>query len=159
MTRLSYKLAAPGAYEAMLGLERHVAQSRIDAALLELVKVRASQLNGCAFCLDMHTKDARAAGESEQRLYLLPAWREAPCYSARERTALEWTEAVTVLGKDGVAQSLFEAARAEFGDRDLVDLTMAIVAINGWNRFAIAFHSPEAGSHMATVRQQPATAR
>ncbi len=151
MIHVSYELAAPGAYEAMLGLERYVAQSSIETALLELIKVRASQLNACAFCLDMHAKDARAAGELEQRLHLLPAWRDAPCYSARERTALEWTEAVTTLGREGVAQPLFEAARAEFGDRDLVDLTMAIVAINGWNRLAIAFHSPEAGSHVAAV--------
>jgi AhpD family alkylhydroperoxidase len=155
MTRVDYALAAPGAYEAMIGLERYVKQSGIESSLLELVKVRASQINGCAFCLDMHTKEARAAGETEQRLYMLAAWREAPCYSARERVALEWTEAVTTLGRHGVEQPLFDAAQAMFGDRTLVDLTMAIVAINGWNRLAIAFHAPEAGSYVVSRRPSP----
>ncbi|MBI3567746.1 MAG: carboxymuconolactone decarboxylase family protein [Gemmatimonadetes bacterium] len=148
MTRVDYAHTAPGAYSAMIALERYVRQSGIEHSLLELVKVRASQINGCAFCLDMHAKDARAAGETEQRLHMLAAWREAPCYTPRERVALEWTEAVTTLGRHGVEQPLFEAAQATFGDRALVDLTMAIIAINGWNRLAIAFHSPEAGSYV-----------
>jgi AhpD family alkylhydroperoxidase len=107
--------------------------------LLELVKTRASQLNGCAFCLDMHTKDARAGGETEQRLYALSAWRETPFFDARERAALGWTEAVTRLGDHPVPDEIYAEARQQFDERSLVDLTLAIVAINGWNRLAIAF--------------------
>ena len=148
MTRISYKDTAPGAYQAMLGLERYVAESGLDHALLELVRTRASQLNGCAFCLDMHTKDAIAAGDTPQRLLVLSAWRDAPFYTERERAALVWTEAVTQLGPSGISDELYRATRQQFDERQLVDLTMAIVAINGWNRLAIAFHSPEAGSHV-----------
>ena len=112
------------------------------AALLELVKTRVSQINGCAFCLDMHSKDARAAGEDEQRLYLLAAWREAPCYTPRERAALAWAEAVTLLKDQEVGDAQYHAAREHFDDKALVDLTLAIVAINGWNRLSIAFRTP-----------------
>ena len=152
MTRISYKDIAPGAYQAMLGLERYVRESGLDYTLLELVRTRASQLNGCAFCLDMHTKDAIAAGDTPQRLLVLPAWRDAPFYTARERAALAWTEAVTQLGPGGVSDELFRTTSEQFDERQLVDLTMAIVAINGWNRLAIAFHSPEAGSHVPVAR-------
>jgi AhpD family alkylhydroperoxidase len=124
-----------------------VRASGLERSLIELVKIRASQLNGCAFCLDMHTKDARAAGESEQRIYVLSAWRDAPFYSERERTALDWTEALTRLTPDGVPDELYERARKVFNEVELVNLTMAVVAINGWNRLSVAFRSPEPGSY------------
>jgi AhpD family alkylhydroperoxidase len=152
MTRISYKEVVPGAYQAMLGLESYVGQSGLEHSLLELVRTRASQLNGCAFCLDMHGKDAIAAGETPQRLIALSAWRDAPFYTERERAALAWTEAVTHVGPSGVPDDVSRVARQQFGDRQLVDLTMAIIAINGWNRLAIAFHSPEAGSHVPVAR-------
>ena len=147
MTRISCTDAAPAAYKAMLGLEQYVRGSGLEHSLLELVKTRASQMNGCAYCLDMHTKDARAAGETEQRLYVLPAWREAPFYSARERAALAWTEAVTQLGPHGVSDELYRATREHFDEKGLVDLTMAIIAINSWNRLAIALQAEEVGSY------------
>jgi AhpD family alkylhydroperoxidase len=150
--RISYKAASPGAFKAMLALEHHVHTSGLDSTLIELVKIRASQLNGCAFCLDMHTKDARAAGETEQRIFVLSAWREAPFYTPRERAALAWTEAVTHLGTNGVPDEIFTAVREHFDEKEIVDLTMAIIAINGWNRLAIAFQSPEVGSHVPTPR-------
>ncbi len=148
MTRSSYTDAAPGAYKAMLDLEQYVRGSGLEHSLFELVKTRASQINGCAYCLDMHTKAARAAGETEQQLYLLPAWREAPFYSARERAALAWTEAVTQLGPHGVSNELYRATREHFDGKALVDLTMAIIAINGWNRLAVAFQAEEVGSYV-----------
>jgi AhpD family alkylhydroperoxidase len=137
--RLDMAALSPKARNAMLTLERHARESGLETPLLELVRMRASQINGCAFCLDMHSKDARAAGETEQRLYLLDAWREAPFYSDRERAALEWTEAVTLVSQSHVPDDVYERARAQFSEGELVDLTMAIVAINGWNRLAIAF--------------------
>ena len=118
----------------------------LEASLLELVKMRASQINGCAHCLDMHSKDARAAGETEQRLYLLNAWREAPFYSARERAALAWTEALTLVSESQVPDTVYEEARRHFSEQELVDLSLAIVAINGWNRLAIGFRA-ETGSY------------
>jgi AhpD family alkylhydroperoxidase len=148
--RLSYSSAAPGAYEAMSALEAYVRGCGLERSLLELMKVRASQINGCAYCLDMHTKDARASGESEQRLHMLAAWREAPVYSARERAALEWTEATTRLGERGVPDDLYAQAKALFTAAELVNLTMAVIAISGWNRLAVAFRSPEPGSYSAT---------
>ncbi|MHA7602237.1 carboxymuconolactone decarboxylase family protein [Alicycliphilus sp. T452] len=144
--RLDYRQASPQGFAAMLGLEQHARTSGLDHTLLELVKTRVSQINGCAFCLDMHTKDARAAGESEQRLYLLPAWREAPCYTPRERAALAWAEAVTLLKDQQVPDEVYAQARRQFDDKALVDLTLAIVAINGWNRLSVAFRT-EAGSY------------
>jgi len=137
--RLDYAAAAPGAYAAMRGLEAYVRQSGLEPRLLELVKVRASQINGCAYCIDMHTRDARARGESEQRLYALSAWHETPFYSPRERAALAWTEAVTRMADDAVPDAVYAAARLHFEEKALVDLTLAIVAINGWNRLAVAF--------------------
>ena len=139
--RIEYAKVAPGASRAMYGLEQHVRQSGLEPALLELVKTRASQINGCAYCLDMHTKDARARGETEQRLYALNAWRETPFYSERERAALAWTEAVTLVAQGHVPDEVYEEVRPHFSDKDLVDLTMAIVAINGWNRLAISFRT------------------
>ncbi len=133
--RLDYKLASPEAFKAMLHTEHQVHKSGLEESLLELVKSRASQINGCAWCLDMHTKDARARGETEQRLYLLPVWREATCYSERERAALVWTEAVTgVAATHDVSDAAYEEARRHFDEKALVDLTLAIIAINGWNR-------------------------
>jgi AhpD family alkylhydroperoxidase len=144
--RLDYKNASPKGFAAMLALELHARASGLEHGLLELVKTRVSQLNGCAFCLDMHTKDARAAGEDEQRLYLLPAWREAPCYTERERAALAWAEAVTLLKDQQVPDEVYEQARRQFDEKALVDLTLAIVAINGWNRLSVSFRT-EAGSY------------
>ena len=138
--RLRYAKVAPGAYKAMLGLEEYVRESGLERSLLELVRTRASQINGCAFCLDMHTKDALAAEESPQRLFLLDAWRESPFYSERERAALAYTEAVTSIA-GGVEDPVFEALRAQFSEKEIVDLTLAIVAINGWNRLAISMRS------------------
>lgn len=146
--RVKYKQASPGAIKAMMGLETHVHESGLEHALLELVKTRVSQINGCAHCLDMHTKDARAAGETEQRLHVLAAWREAPFYSARERAALAWAEAVTLIAGGDPPDALYEEVHAQFDDKALVDLTLAIVAINGWNRLAVSFHA-EVGSYVA----------
>jgi AhpD family alkylhydroperoxidase len=125
----------------MYAIERYVRQCLLDPQLLELVKLRASQINGCAYCVDMHTKDARARGETEQRLYAVVVWREAPFFTQRERAALAWTEAVTLVSRDQVPDDVFEIARKQFSDKELVDLTMAIVAINGWNRLAISFRA------------------
>ena len=137
---------SPKAYQAMYGLQQYVNDSGLEHALLKLVEMRASQINGCAFCLDMHSKDARAAGETEQRLYLLDAWREVDLYTDRERAALEWTEAVTRVADGHVPDEAFRAAREKFSEQELVDLTLAIVAINGWNRLAISFRA-EAGHY------------
>lgn len=139
--RLNYSKVVPAASRAMYQLEAHVRNCGIEHSLLELVKLRASQLNGCAFCIDMHTKDARVAGETEQRLYLLSAWRETPFYSERERAALEWTEALTLLPSNDVPDELYERVHAQFSDEEMVNLTLAIVAINGWNRFGVGFRS------------------
>jgi AhpD family alkylhydroperoxidase len=130
-----------GAVKAMLGLSGFVAQSGLEKSLLELVTLRASQLNGCAYCIDMHTKDARARGESEQRLYLLQAWRETPLYSDRERAALLWTEALTLVAGGPVPDAVYDEARQIFTDDELACLTMAVVAINGFNRLNAAFRT------------------
>ncbi|MCC6661414.1 MAG: carboxymuconolactone decarboxylase family protein [Phycisphaerales bacterium] len=144
--RIDYFKVSPGAGgggagQAMLALEKYVRGCGLDHSLLELVKVRASQINGCAYCIDMHTKDARAAGETEQRLYALSAWQETPFFTGRERAALAWTEGVTLIHRDRAPDALYDAAREHFSEKELVDLTMAVVAINGWNRLAIAFRS------------------
>jgi AhpD family alkylhydroperoxidase len=140
-TRLDFSHVAPEAYKAMRDLEHYARSSGLESSLLELVKIRASQINGCAYCIDMHTKDARAAGENEQRLYLLSAWREAPFYSERERAALEWTEAVTLIAVDQVPDAVYQRAYPMFSELELVNLTMAIVAINGWNRLMVSFRT------------------
>jgi AhpD family alkylhydroperoxidase len=136
----------------MYGLQSYVNQSGLEPLLLELVKMRASQINGCAYCLDMHSKDARAKGETEQRLYALPAWRETPFYSPRERAALAWTESVTLIGNDHVPDEIFEEARRHFSEDELVKLTMAIVAINGWNRLLISFRAVAGSYQPAAVK-------
>ena len=138
--RLDYTTRSDG-YKRYLAFNSFVENCGLEHSLLELVKTRASQINGCAYCLDMHTIDARALGETEQRLYVLPAWREAPFYSERERAALAWTEAVTLAGETHVPDDVFDEVRRCFNDEELVNLTWAIVAINGWNRMAIAFRS------------------
>ena len=140
--RMNYTQAAPEGFKAMRQLQTYVDNSGLEHPLLELVKMRASQLNGCAYCLDMHSKDARAAGETEQRLYLLNAWREAPFYSERERAALAWTEALTRISKTkDVPDALYNEVRKHFSEKELVDLSLAVIAINGWNRLAIPFRS------------------
>jgi AhpD family alkylhydroperoxidase len=140
-SRLTHVEAGSGAYRVMSQLEQYVRNCGLEASLIELVKIRASQINGCAFCLDRHTKDARAAGESEQRIYLLSAWKESPFYSERERAALEWTEAVTLIAKDHVPDEVYAAVHPHFSDEELVNLTLAVSTINAWNRFAISFRS------------------
>jgi AhpD family alkylhydroperoxidase len=152
-SRLNFTKAAPAAYQAMLALETYVKSAGLEQSLLELVRMRTSQINGCAYCLDMHSKDARANGESEQRLYALNAWRETPFFTDRERAALHWTEAVTLVSHDHIPDSAYEETRRHFSDAELVNLTMAIVAINGWNRLAIGFrvvpgsYQPEKAIH------------
>ena len=139
--RIDFENATPGAMKAMLALEHYVRTSGLEPRLLELVRLRASYLNGCAYCVDMHTKDARVAGESEQRLFAVPVWRETPFFTPRERAALAWTEAVTELGRSGVPDPVFEEARRHFTEAEIVNLTMAVVAINGWNRLAVSFRA------------------
>jgi AhpD family alkylhydroperoxidase len=143
--RIDYRTVLPEAVEAMSGLERVVRRSTLEPLLLELVRIRVSQLNGCAYCLDMHSKDARARGESEQRLHVLAAWREAPFYSDRERAALAWCEALTLLPANGVPDDVYSEVAAQFEDEELVALTLAIVAINGWNRFAVGLRTSVGG--------------
>ncbi len=139
--RLSYSKIAPEGIEVLHHLENYVKTSGLEADLLELVRLRASQINGCAYCVDMHTKDARSRGESEQRLYALSAWRETRFYSERERAALAWTEAVTQISKDHLPAEIYDEARKHFTEKELVDLTLAVIAINGWNRLAISFRT------------------
>ena len=153
--RLDYAHVNPAASRAMYGLEKYVQESGLEPSLLELVKMRASQINGCAYCLDMHSKDARAAGETEQRLYLLNAWREAPFYTERERAALEWTEAVTLVSETHVPDDVYERVHQHFSEVELVNLTMAVVAINGWNRLAISFRAVP-GEYQPRVQKKSA---
>jgi AhpD family alkylhydroperoxidase len=144
--RIDYTKVGSGALRAMYGLGKYLAESSIEKPLRELIKVRASQINGCAYCIDMHWKDARAGGETEQRLYGLVAWREAPYYTERERAALAWTEELTLIAEHHVSDKLYEQTRRQFSEQELVDLTLAVVTINAWNRIAISFRS-EAGSY------------
>lgn len=139
--RLNYAEVAPDGLKAMLELEKYVHDSGLERPFYELVKTRASQINGCAYCLDMHTKDARKAGETEQRLYVLSVWRETPFYTERERAALEWTEALTLISENDVSDELYDNVRNHFSEEEMVVLTMAIIAINGWNRLAIGFRT------------------
>ena len=145
--RIRWLQVAPEAYKALSTLESYAANSSVEKPLVELIKLRVSQINGCAYCIDMHWKDLRAGGETEQRLYGLDAWEESPYYTPRERAALEWAEAVTTLGHERVSDRVYDVARSQFNERELVDLTMAIVAINGWNRLGIAFRA-EAGAYV-----------
>lgn len=139
--RIRYVRVAPEAIQALRGLETYVRNSGLEPELLELVRLRASQLNGCGYCIDMHTKDARVRGETEQRLYALSVWEETPFYSERERAALAWTEAVTQVASSRVPDAVYEFARQQFSEKELLDLTMAVIAINSWNRLAISFRA------------------
>jgi AhpD family alkylhydroperoxidase len=136
--RFSYDKAAPGVYKAMIGVERYLENCELEESLRHLIMLRASQINGCAYCLDMHWKDLRAIGEQEQRLYSLDAWRECPYYTGRERAALAWTEAVTLITEGHVPDSAYEEAHAHFSEKELSNLTLAVTAINAWNRLSIA---------------------
>ena len=152
--RLNAYQAAPAVMKAMMALESQVVANGLEPALMELVKIRASQINGCAFCLHMHTRDARAKGEKEERIYLLDAWRESPLFSPRERSALAWTEAVTLVSQTHVPDEVYEQARAEFSEEELVKLTLLVTTINAWNRFAISFRS----IHPVNVKAQSSAA-
>ncbi len=150
-TRINYGKVAPGIYDAMDALDRYLGTCGLDAALLHLVRLRASQVNGCAYCLDMHWKDLRAAGENELRLYSLDAWRECPYYTDRERAALEWTEGITRVAEGHVPDEVYERVRGHFGEKELADLTLAITTINAWNRLSIA-------ARLVPGKYQPAAA-
>ena len=153
--RLNYIEVGPGAVKAMFGLGTYLAKCGVEPSLLNLVYFRVSQINGCAYCLDMHSKDLRASGETEQRLYVLDAWRESPFYSERERAALAWAEAVTLLNEKQVPDDVYEQARGQFSEEELVNLTLAVTTINSWNRLNIAFqttpgsYQPAAAAHAA----------
>ncbi|MBB6099891.1 AhpD family alkylhydroperoxidase [Deinobacterium chartae] len=136
--RINYRSADPAAYQAVLGLERYLAQSGLDSRVLELIRLRASQINGCAFCIDLHARDARRAGESEERIYLLSAWREAPHFSEAERAVLALTEQVTLIGQGGVSDEVYQQVRCHYDEAQVVALILAISTINVWNRIAIA---------------------
>jgi AhpD family alkylhydroperoxidase len=136
--RIDAMKAGPEAYKAMAGLQAYVDKCGLERQVLELVKIRASQINGCAFCLIMHTNEARKLGENDDRMHLLNAWREAPVYSERERAALAWTDAVTLVAETHVPDDVYETVKRHFSEKEIVDLTMAVIAINGWNRASIA---------------------
>ena len=152
--RVNYARVAPDAFRAQRGLESYIHQCGLESSLIHLVKMRASYINGCAYCIDMHSKDARLEGETEQRLYAVPVWRETPFFTPRERAALAWTEAVTEIWKGGVSDELYAHASEHFTEKELVDLTMVVVTINGWNRLAITFHAP-VGSYVAGSSSSP----
>lgn len=139
--RIDARKYAPEAQKAMAALEKYLAECGLDQGLIHLLKMRASQINGCAFCIDMHSKDARALGETEQRLYELDAWRETPFYTDRERAALAWTEAVTLVSQTHVPDSIYEEVRKHFSEKEIVDLTFVVSTINAWNRLAIAMRA------------------
>jgi AhpD family alkylhydroperoxidase len=156
--RLDFRKSSQPADKAMMGMQMFVRICGLDHMLLELVKLRASQLNGCAHCIDMHTKELRADGESEQRLYLLNAWRESPFYSDRERAALAWTEGMTLIADGHASDAVFEEARARFSEKELADLTLTVAAINAWNRLSIAARLPP-GTYQPAVSESAAAAR
>ena len=157
--RMDVRHAPAGALKAMMGFEAYLAGCGLSPALRDLINLRASQINGCAYCIDMHSKDLRVGGETEQRLYLLDAWRESPLYSERERAALAWTEAVTLVTDGHVPDEVYEQARSQFSEEELANLTLAIVAINSWNRLNIAFrtvpggYQPAAGKAAASAKK------
>jgi AhpD family alkylhydroperoxidase len=142
--RLDFYKASPAAIKALVGVEERIAKSALEKSLTELVRLRASQINGCAFCVDMHTTDARKGGETDRRLATVVVWRETPFFTDRERAALAWTEALTLVSQDRVPDSVWEAVKPHFSDEEIVDLTLLISAINSWNRFAIAFRKTPA---------------
>ena len=150
--RLNYVKTLPQGYKSMLDLQNVVNESSLDHKLLELVKIRASQINGCAFCLDMHTKDARAIGETEQRIYMLNAWKESPFYSERERAALLWCETLTLVSNNGAPDEVYAKVDKIFNEKELVELTFAVITINSWNRLSIGFNV-EAGEYVSKRTQ------
>ncbi len=154
--RISYTRYSPNALHAMYALEKHLKSSTIEEKLLHLIKLRASQINGCAYCIDMHALDARALGDTEQRLYALSAWRETPFFTPRERAALEWTESLTLISQTHVPDDVYEAARKEFTENELVDLTYAVATINAWNRLAISMRAVP-GQYRPAERKAAAT--
>ena len=154
--RIDPIMVSPSAREAMYGLQRYIHESGLERSLVDLIDLRASQINGCAYCVDMHSKDARAGGETEQRLYAVSVWRDAPFFTDRERAALAWTEAVTEVSCGHVPDEVYELVRPNFTEKELVDLTMAIVAINGWNRLNVAFRR-EAGTYQPPARHATAS--
>jgi AhpD family alkylhydroperoxidase len=143
--RINYIKVAPEIYKKMLSIHEYLQSCGLEEKLLDLVYLRASQINGCAYCIDMHSKDLRVLGEPEQKLYLLNAWRESPGFSDRERAALEWTESVTLVTQGAVPDAVYENARRHFNEQELANLTLALVAINGWNRLNVAFRTPAGG--------------
>ena len=149
--RLDYRSASPQVFKAMSALEIASRKLGLEPALLELVKLRASQINGCAFCVDLHTRDARAAGESDERMHLVCVWPEAPVFSPRERAALAWTDALTRIADTHVPDDVYELARTQFTEAELVNLTLAVVTINGWNRFAVSFRAVPTGKSSAEL--------
>ena len=154
--RPSYQKAAPDVLQGMLALSTVVQKSGLAPGLVDLVNYRVSQINGCAFCLDMHSKDLRARGETEQRIYMLSAWREVPnLYNARERAALAWAEAVTHLTNQEISDEVYEQARGEFSEQELAQLTLSIITINGWNRLNVAFRTP-AGNYKSAIKHSAA---
>ncbi len=148
--RINYAKQSPGPYDAMDHLDRYLAECSVDEKLLHLIRLRASQINHCAYCIDMHWKDLRVLGDSEQRLYGLDAWRESPYYTERERAALAWTESVTLVADTGVPDDVFESACVHFSEAELADLTLAIATINAWNRLSIAARLP-AGAYQSPL--------
>ena len=156
--RIDFRKTAPGAMQALLTFQAYVNNSGLPKSLLELVKIRASQINACAYCLDMHTKDARANGESEQRIYALNAWRETPFFNDRERAALAWTESLTLLTEGHVPDAVFEEVHRHFSNEEIVNLSMAVVAINSWNRLLTAFRAVP-GEYQPAPRNTSATAQ
>lgn len=140
--RIDYSEKFPDALRGLLRMEKYVHQSELNRSLYELVKIRASQINQCAYCIDMHTKDARHAGETEQRIYALSAWRETSFFTEKERAALEWTEALTLISESGVPDALYKRVREHFDESELIALTLSVIAINGWNRLAISMNTP-----------------
>ncbi len=155
---IRYSKVAPEGFQALLRFDEYVRQCGLEQSLLELIRIRVSQINGCGYCIDIHTKDARAAGESEQRLYCLSAWQETPFYSDRERAALAWAEAVVQLSENEVPDGAYQDARTHFSDKELVDLTMATIAINGMNWLAVSFNTPAGSYHRdspVATRQAP----
>jgi AhpD family alkylhydroperoxidase len=156
--RLDIRHTPPGLLKNMLALETYLSGSGLPAELLDLIRLRASQINGCAYCIDMHSKDLRAHGETEQRLYLLDAWRESPFYTDRERAALAWTEAVTRVTDGHVPDEVYSQVRVQFSPDEIANLTLAIVAINSWNRLNIAFRTPP-GSYQPAMAEKAASAK
>lgn len=153
--RIDYSKVGAGAYKAVLGMETYVRHCGLEHSLIELVKLRASYINGCAYCIDMHSKDALVEGETAQRIFAVPVWRETPFFSPRERAALAFTETVTLISEDGVPDDVYEATRRHFSEEEMVNLTMAIATINVWNRLAVTFRSDVGGYQPAPRVAQP----